>query len=350
LGVTSGPDASCADAPGGTRFVRVRPQFLGALAIPPSREHTLIDTRRLSHISEPVPADGVGQHAGWAHLKECIIIHVKTLVATGIAGALAVTTLSMSPAAAYYPPQSWYNDNSSVVDRDTVEIAVAQDGAYGYVYNRNLDYPVQSGDVVSFYMDTQDDTWCTAYYPYVYLEVDGRGFTSYADGTACPGDQASTQDDGYVSFRITETGRVGFAQVFYVDDDQNGVGGTLEISDLRINNEPIYFELDPGPDPEPEPVPVATDFGAALAKNLNRCRIITFAYHDAAQAGQVATPRRRGFVTRVDGVVREVIQLRAGQVDRTAIRVRPQSGKHIATIRTTGGRLLDRMAISTRRC
>jgi hypothetical protein len=52
----------------------------------------------------------------------------------------------------------------------------------------------------------------------------------------------------------------------------------------------------------------------------------------------------------VDGVVRDAFQLRAGQVDRTAIRVRPQSGRHIATIRAASGRLLDRMAIGTRRC
>jgi len=79
------------------------------------------------------------------------------------------------------------------------------------------------------------------------------------------------------------------------DDNLNSV---VEISDLRVNDEPIYFTLDPGPDPEPGPVRVATEYGATLAQP-RLCRIKTFAYHDAALEGQQAFPRRREFITRI---------------------------------------------------
>jgi hypothetical protein len=246
---------------------------------------------------------------------------------------LAVTALTTYPAAAQVAAEPWVTSDSA------------------YAYTPSLDLSVRAGEEISFYLDTQQGTSCVGYYPYVCIEVDGSYFTSFDDGSPCPGEQTNTTDDGRVSFTVRETGQIGYLALQYADADGNGTGGVVEVSDLRVNGDVIPFRVDPDPEPEPDPVPAATPYGAALSKNLNRCRVTTYAYHhDAPLDGQFAEPRRRTFVTRVDGRVREITTVRFGREERTSLRVRPDSGKRIVTVRTVEGRLLDRMAIRTRRC
>ncbi len=271
----------------------------------------------------------------------------KILAATGIAGALI--TSGASPAAAYYPPDPWYNYNTSLVDRDTIRLAPANDVGSAYFYNTNIDYPVDAGDVVSYFVDTVGQTFCTYYYPYLYIEVDERYFTSYDDGTNCPGGTSSTQDDGTVSFTVGETGTLGYAEFAYYDQYDDNLNSVVEISDLRVNDEPIYFEVDPGPDPVPDPVPVATAYGANLTKP-RPCRVKVATYHDAAPQGSVAFPQKREFVTTVDGKVRKHILLYASQTDVDRIRLRADTGNRTVETRSGRGRLLDVVIVRTRRC
>lgn len=275
----------------------------------------------------------------------------RSVMSLGVVGALAVTALTTYPAAAQLAPQPWVtSEYAEITATDTVRMDVPNDGDSAFAYTPNLDFSVRAGDEVSFYMDTQQGTSCVGSYPSVYAEVDGSYFTSFDDGTPCPGDQTNTTDDGRVSFTIRETGRISYLVLQYEDGDGNGAGGVVELSDLRVNDVVIPFRDDPGGPDNPGPVPAATPYGAALSKNLNRCRVTTYTYHDAPLDGQVAEPRRRTFVTRVDGRVREITTVRFGREERTSLRVRPDSGKHIVTVRTVEGQVLDRMAIRTRRC
>jgi hypothetical protein len=275
---------------------------------------------------------------------------LKYLTSAGCTTTLVAAGALISPAAAYDPPQPWDNYRAVVVDRSTVDMNVPADYDDASFSNDDIDYPVQSGDVVSFYMDTQGNTSCTDYYPLLQVRVDeARWFTSYDDGTPCPGEQINTQDDGRVSFVIRETGRVDFTQFYYYDNDGNTVGGGVQISDLRINDEPIYFAADPGPDPEPEPTPVATPYGASLTKP-RPCVVRVFAYHDAALEGQVASPKQRRFITRVDGQIRSDLIVRAGNANSERIRIRANSGRRIVAVRLLNGELIERIRVRTGHC
>lgn len=271
---------------------------------------------------------------------------LRSLAATGCTTALVAAGALVSPAVPYDPPEPWAKFRTTSVDRTTVQMSVPEDYTSAYIYNVDLDYPVQAGDMVSFYVDTVGGTWCTNHYPYLVLEVESRYFYSYDDGTACPGEQASTQDDGRVSFVVRETGRIGYAEFGYYDEDSDGLGGTVQISDFRVNDEPIYFELTPPPD---EPVPVATPYGASLTKP-RPCVVRVFAYHDAPLEGQVAVPRLRRFITRVDGRVRSDLIVRAGRTGADRITLRANTGRRIVAVRLLNGQLIERVRVRTGRC
>jgi len=271
----------------------------------------------------------------------------KSLAVTTVAGAFVASGTLIAPAIAHVPPEPWYQYNAKFPDSDTVHLTAPTDDGSAYVYNDNINYPVQAGDVVSFYMDTQGQTTCTNYYPHVYVVVDGRAFASYDDGAACPGDTTTTQNDGRVSFTIPETGLLGYAQVSYYDADGNGSGGVVEISDLRVNDEVIRFYDEPVTPPAKEYV--ATRYDAALSKP-RPCVVNTFAFLDAPLENQVATPGKRQFITRVDGVVRSSFTVFAGDTGHASAVLRPRTGKHIIAVRLANGELLDRTEAFTGHC
>jgi hypothetical protein len=149
-----------------------------------------------------------------------------------------------------------------------------------------------------------------------------------------------------VSFTIPETGQLTYAQVYYYDSDADGVGGVADISDLRLNNNQIYF----GPGrPPTQDVPVATPYGATLSKPVP-CRVRTNAFLDAALAHQIADPAQRRFVTRVDGRVRSAFTLYAGDEGHARFHVLADTGKRMVTVRLANGELLDRTVVRTGRC
>jgi hypothetical protein len=262
---------------------------------------------------------------------------------------MVATTIAAPSASAEPNFDGWItSDYARLADSSTVQMDVPGDNDSAYAYNSNLNMPVLAGDVVSFRMDTNQGAYCTDYYPYVYVVVDGRGFASYHDGSPCPGETTWTQDDGRVNFTLSEDGVLGYVEIFYYDDDGSGSGGSVAISDLRVNDQPILFQNEV--EPEPEPVPTATAYGAALSKKRHNCRIRTYAFLDAALEGQVASPAQRTFSTRVDGRVRRVLTLSAGEEGRTRLRLRAHTGKHVITVRTEDGQLLDRIRKGTRRC
>lgn len=284
---------------------------------------------------------------------------MNILSRTTAAVATLAAALLFNVPAAHADNFDWVaNGNASFPNNTTARFAVANDGGFGYVYNLNVDHQVHSGDVVSFHMDTVQETYCTDFYPYVYVVVDGRGFASYQDGTPCTGDQKNTLDDGNVTFTVTEDGTLTYAEIGYVDNDGNGVGGTVEISDLRVNGEQILFSPNPPPPDttcdgtasDPDCAHVATPYGATLAKNYSRCRVRIYDFLDAPLKGQYADPQTRTFVTRVDGRVRANEVLQAGQEDRTRFHIKPHTGKRIVTVKTDDGQLLDRMKFRSGRC
>jgi hypothetical protein len=290
---------------------------------------------------------------------------VRTLLGAGVSIALislAMTGLSSStalaggaahltsPATARQSSDgAWILYNASVIDPTNpvgVRLAAPTENSSAYAYNSTIDYAVTAGDVISFNVDTHGGTYCTTNGPSVYVVVDGRGFASYDDGTPCPGDTTSTQDDGRVSFTIPETGPLTYAQVYYYDSDADGVGGVVDISDLRLNNDLIYFGTRP---PPAQDVPVATPYGATLSKPVP-CRVRTNAFLDAALTGQIADPAQRRFVTRVDGQVRSAFTLNAGDEGHARFHVRANTGKRMVTVRLANGELLDRTVVRTGRC
>jgi hypothetical protein len=272
-------------------------------------------------------------------------MRLRTLAASGVSAvALVATTLAPASAANF---DTWVNsNNTTVVDDTRVRMAVPSDGNSAYIYNSNLDYTVQAGDVVSFRMDTQQGAYCTDYYPYLYLVIDGRGFSSYDDGTPCPGETTWSQDDGRVNFTVSEDGQIGYIVLYYYDNDGNGSGGAVEMSDVRVNDNSIPFR-DVG-DPSTDPEPVATPYGATLSKLF--CRVRTYAFLDAALEGQVAKPKQRTYITRVDGRVRVDLTLSAGQDGSARFSLRADTGRRMVTVRTKSGELLDRMVVRTGRC
>jgi hypothetical protein len=276
-------------------------------------------------------------------------MRLRTLVATTFTGALIASGTTTSPATAHQRSEAdWVPYNATVIDPTNpvdVRLAAPTDDGYAYVYNNTLDKAVNAGDVVSFNIDTHGDTYCTTDGPYVYVVVDGRGFASYDDGTPCPGDTTSTLDDGQVSFTIPETGQLTYALIYYYDSDANGVGGVVDISDLRLNNDVIYF----GTVPPPQGVHVATPYGATLSKPVP-CRVKTNAFLDAALQGQIADPAKRRFITRVDGRVRSALTLYPGDEGHTRFHVRANTGKRMVTVRLANGELLDRTVVRTGRC
>lgn len=243
--------------------------------------------------------------------------------------------------------------NVTVPNSTTVHFAVPNDGDSGYLYNVNLDHAVHAGDVVSFHMDTQNGTYCTDFYPFVYVVIDGRGFSSFQDGTPCPGNTTWTQDDGNVDFTVSEDGTISYIVVAYYDGDQDGTGGVAEISDLQINGQQILFAPNPPPPPpcQGSNCPhVATAYGSALTHKYGRCRIKTFSFLDQAQKGQYADPQKRKFITRVDGRVHDRQTVKAGGETRSWFHTKPNVGKRIVTVRTSDGQLMDRMKFRSGRC
>ena len=130
------------------------------------------------------------------------------------------------------------NPGATIVDDTTVSLTIADGGATSIETN-DLNVPVQAGDVISFDIDLQDGATCTAGAPRMFVELQGTFVNSFDDQTGCAGDTPpSSGDDGTVTFTVPQNGRIGQAGFVY----DNGVAGTVVISNVTIDGNPVEFQ------------------------------------------------------------------------------------------------------------
>ncbi len=129
------------------------------------------------------------------------------------------------------------NPNAEIVNATTVELT----GGNTSVEIDNLDKAVQAGDVVSFNVDFGDDAFCVAGAPRVFVEVAGTFYNSFDQVIPCAGGSApgaGNNTDGTITFTVPVNGRIGQAGIVW----DNGNTGTVTITNLTIDGDPIKFE------------------------------------------------------------------------------------------------------------
>ncbi len=130
------------------------------------------------------------------------------------------------------------NEGAEIIDENTVSLTIEEGGATS-IETKNLNVPVQAGDVISFDIELQNGATCTAGAPRMFVEIGGTFTNSFDDQTGCAGDTPpSNTQDGTVTFTVPSNGRIGEAGFVY----DNGVAGTVEISNVTIDGNPVEFQ------------------------------------------------------------------------------------------------------------
>jgi hypothetical protein len=129
------------------------------------------------------------------------------------------------------------NTGSQIVDANTVTLT----GGNTSVEIDNLNKAVQAGDVVSFSVNFGANAFCVAGAPRVFVEVGGTYYNSFDQANPCAGGSApsdTNNTNGTITFTVPENGRIGAAGVVW----DNGNTGTVTISNLTIDGDPIKFQ------------------------------------------------------------------------------------------------------------
>lgn len=149
-------------------------------------------------------------------------------VALGITGALAF----VGPAQATPGDDFWIaNDGSKIVNSNTVELT----GKNTSVETTKAfpELTVAKDDVLSFEYTLTDDAKCTAGGPRVFVVIDGDNVNTW-DQNIPNGEDAACKGTAV----FPKAGKVTAAGVVY----DNGVGGTVTVSDVKIGNTTVNFK------------------------------------------------------------------------------------------------------------
>ena len=132
------------------------------------------------------------------------------------------------------------NNGAEIVNDTTASLTIETGGATS-IETQNLNVPVQAGDEISFDIELQDGAVCTAGAPRMFVEIGGTFYNSYDDQTGCADDSApggNNTQDGTVTFTVPVNGRIGQAGFVY----DNGIAGTVVISNVTIDGNPVTFQ------------------------------------------------------------------------------------------------------------